>query len=194
MSKISSKSGSIGYGEASWDNGDTKLSSSNYSIIKKANFTPLPLIFKYYKISGLDNSDKISCPFPDHNERSPSFKYYSTTNTFWCFGCSRGNRACDFVMNMENISCSDAAAKILDITSNDYIEEYIDDTASRQDLFKIKIEFCKFIQDCISDYNPNLEKIENICKVYDNLNNKYNLNYDALTSIITKLTHEIKKI
>lgn len=30
------------------------------------------------------------CPLPDHEDRSPSFTVYPETNSWYCFGCSRG--------------------------------------------------------------------------------------------------------
>lgn len=30
------------------------------------------------------------CPWPDHEDRSPSFTVYPETNSCWCYGCLRG--------------------------------------------------------------------------------------------------------
>jgi DNA primase len=29
------------------------------------------------------------CPLPDHEDKTPSFVVYSSSNSWWCFGCSR---------------------------------------------------------------------------------------------------------
>lgn len=33
---------------------------------------------------------KARCPLPGHDDRSPSFVIYPSTNSAWCFGCQRG--------------------------------------------------------------------------------------------------------
>jgi DNA primase len=30
------------------------------------------------------------CPLPDHEDKTPSFTVFLKTNSWWCFGCSRG--------------------------------------------------------------------------------------------------------
>src|SRR5919112_48016 len=30
------------------------------------------------------------CPLPDHEDKTPSFVVYPDSNSWWCFGCSRG--------------------------------------------------------------------------------------------------------
>ena len=41
-----------------------------------------------------------SCPF--HEDKTPSFTIYPTTNTFYCFSCSRGGDVIDFYMELNN--------------------------------------------------------------------------------------------
>lgn len=35
------------------------------------------------------------CPLPDHDDKSPSFNAYPETQSWWCFGCSRGGDVVD---------------------------------------------------------------------------------------------------
>ncbi len=49
---------------------------------------------------------KALCPF--HNEKSPSFTVYPETGSYFCFGCSKGGGALDFIMDYENLQFIDA--------------------------------------------------------------------------------------
>lgn len=37
----------------------------------------------------------VTCPLPDHEDRNPSFNIYQDTNSWFCFGCSRGGDVVD---------------------------------------------------------------------------------------------------
>lgn len=37
------------------------------------------------------------CPFPDHQDKSPSFWCNSISNRFWCFGCKKGGGIVQFL-------------------------------------------------------------------------------------------------
>lgn len=58
------------------------------------------------------NRQGVAC-CPLHNEKTPSFKVYPKTNSFYCFGCGAGGDVIKFVELMEHVSASDAA-KIID--------------------------------------------------------------------------------
>ena len=38
------------------------------------------------------------CPYPDHNEKTPSFSVSPEKNFYYCFGCQRGGDAIKLVM------------------------------------------------------------------------------------------------
>lgn len=52
----------------------------------------------------------ILCPF--HSEDTPSLKTYANDTRWKCFGCGRGGTAIDFVMNLFNLSLSQAIVRI----------------------------------------------------------------------------------
>lgn len=52
------------------------------------------------------------CPFSDHDDSSPSFIIYKSTNSFYCFGCTIGGGPLQFMMRYEKISREDAQKKL----------------------------------------------------------------------------------
>lgn len=52
------------------------------------------------------------CPFPGHNEKTPSFKVHPGRGICKCFGCGRGGNAVNFVMEMEQCSYVEALRRI----------------------------------------------------------------------------------
>lgn len=43
------------------------------------------------------------CPFPDHEDRTPSFVMYQDTQSYYCFGCHKSGSASWFKREMEKI-------------------------------------------------------------------------------------------
>ena len=58
----------------------------------------------------IDRQDRINCFL--HNDKEPSLKLHTETNTWWCYACGEGYTPIDFVMKMHNISALDAAKEI----------------------------------------------------------------------------------
>jgi len=199
LSTTGSNSSSISLWEVANTSGNTgSHEATNKTIIRQANGLSMINLFKYYGLNVNEHTRKIVCPFKGHSggrENTPSFNFYPDTNSFWCFGCKAGTRPCDFVSQMEGIERLEAAIKIIDIFKND-CDDYVnveDDLYA--DKIAIMINFSNFVREKIQLHNTDLEyvtKIEKVCKAYDNLNNKYNLNCEALTSITEKLSFKIE--
>lgn len=56
---------------------------------------------------------KALCPFPDHDDGSPSFGYNSKDLRFHCFGCQRSGNTVQFLSFMERRPMLDIAKEIL---------------------------------------------------------------------------------
>lgn len=59
-----------------------KKNTTNFSVAKAME------LVGYEPVLGVN----VCCPFPDHEDKSPSFRYYEETDTFWCFKCSQSGK------------------------------------------------------------------------------------------------------
>lgn len=54
-------------------------------------------VFDYYDVEDtLSSRRPILCPLPNHDEKTASFHYYESTESFYCFGCGVGGNALTF--------------------------------------------------------------------------------------------------
>jgi hypothetical protein len=129
MQKVSSKSRSDGDGyiecqdsdieeNTGWEDEISNFGKSKVNIIKIANdkfpLSHLVASLKFeekYSPSGWTH--KSSCPFPDHNDSSPSFYYNPKEDRFNCFGCSRFGKSVEYLSYFRKISKTAAAQLIL---------------------------------------------------------------------------------
>ncbi len=201
MRKISSSSGPADNFETSWEDRDSTETSARKKfyrgLIDKANSVPICKIFKHYGLKLNEQEKKIICPFPSHRggrESSASFYFYPQTNSFWCFGCKIGIKCCDFISEMDSISRSKAATKILNLFGSD-----ADDDASYldKDSFKEKVELLMNFSELVRNFREsNFDEksfsfIENICSVFDDISSKHNLSNLALASVLSQLKDKI---
>lgn len=164
--------------------------------IKKANSISLEVLFNYYNIYW--QSKKIKCPLPKHKggkENTPSFQYYPDTNTYYCFGCKSGNKPCDFISSIENISKIEAANKILSLSGTSSIIYNEENNINFSERLELSLDLSNKIREF---YKKHTDKksilfIEEVCKTYDLMNEKYKnkLNNESFKSLIDKLKVKI---
>lgn len=70
-------------------------------------------VIKHYH-PNWDGSEKMICPF--HKEHTPSLNIYSTTKTYYCFGCGAGSTPLDFVADSEGLDIKEDFGAVRDIT------------------------------------------------------------------------------
>jgi DNA primase len=162
--------------------------------ISQANKADLLQIFKSYNIK-FDNSNcKITCPLHNGgNEKTPSFKYYEKSNSFYCFGCKETGHAVEFVSLYEGISKTKAAEKILN--NFDLIEKENKKNKDHYDKTLLLINFSNQVREQIKTLNTEyLNEYENTLKSFDIVITKHNPNKNGIMKIIDKIRFELNQI
>lgn len=166
-------------------------------LIQQANTADLLTILKSY---GVEMSDgyggrKCCCPFPGHNDKSPSFFYYGETNSFNCFGCHSGGKPVQLVSIMEGLTSEEAAKKIV---ANFYIDNTVE-IESNKDYFDRQsaiLEFSSKIRTFMTDNaadNNAIEYAEKLTMVFDTMTEKHTLEVGGLKKLIEKLSKKLEQ-
>lgn len=168
-------------------------SSYKQDSIKQANFVLLSQIFKYYNIN-FDDTNKTTCPFSQHNDKSASFVFYKDTNTFYCFGCQTGFRCVDFVSKIDGTSKNNAAKKILSLFDGQIID-FSDNFTDAKEKLKILNSFSNEILNFKKKFfdKQSRQFIEDLCMIYDDIHYNNSLNNEALRSMTDLFIVKIKK-
>ena len=66
------------------------------------------LVSKYASLKKSGANYKCNCPFPGHNEKTPSFMVSPAKQIAYCFGCHKWWGPIKFVMDIENCEFRDA--------------------------------------------------------------------------------------
>lgn len=92
---------------------------------------------------------KSCCPFPDHEDGTPSFGYNTRDGRFYCFGCRRAGNAVQFLAYMQRRQIVDVAKEILCKVKDpeQLIQEIDNDQDEKTDLLlrRFSIEIREFI-------------------------------------------------
>ena len=86
--------------------------------------THMPMVLAHYGLTFPDHGAqaKINCPFPDHEDSTPSCSVNLEDGRFKCFGCGQQGNIFDFIAGMEGFEANGkgtakAARRALDIMS-----------------------------------------------------------------------------
>ena len=63
------------------------------------------------------------CPFPDHNEKTPSFSVSESKQVYYCFGCKKSGNIFKFLQVMKGLSFPEAIEYLADKASIDIPKE-----------------------------------------------------------------------
>jgi DNA primase len=163
-------------------------------LIARANSANLLEIFTRYDIP-IDGygGKKCCCPLPNHDDNSPSFYYYTDTNSFFCFGCKMAGRAVRFVSLMENVSNEEAADKIIqgyetnpNVVSNNGREH--------REKQKLMLEFSSIIRSFLQSNRDDpqaLEYADRIAKGFDTITGRNEIQNDGIRKVIDKLKDKL---
>lgn len=76
----------------------------------------LEVVSNYADLVQSGEEYKACCPFPDHNDKTPSFTVNPVKGFYHCFGCSRGGDVFEFVKTAEGCSFPEAIEKVKELT------------------------------------------------------------------------------
>jgi hypothetical protein len=71
----------------------------------------ITVVLDYYGLS-VNSTGFANCPF--HQENTPSFKVYTESNSYYCFGCGEHGTVIDFVMRYFHLTTIGAVTKLND--------------------------------------------------------------------------------
>ena len=54
------------------------------------------------------------CPYPDHQEKTPSFSISPDQGLYYCHGCQRGGDAIKLVMDLKSLDFAEAVSYLAD--------------------------------------------------------------------------------
>lgn len=142
---------------------------------------------------------KACCPFPDHQDGTPSFGYNSKDGRFHCFGCHRSGNIVQFLAFMERRSLLEVAKDLLCKfkSPEEVVIELEDNQLEKAD--ELLEEFSKdvrmFLQQYI-DHPKAMNYIEAITWNLDVYLEKHTMDgtisYESLQSRIEKLREYLK--
>jgi hypothetical protein len=198
MHPLQDNSGPNSIGEAFIKDRDVGTDDKDPSkiLIRQANTVELSTVLKYYSIHIEEYSGKCVCPFPFHpHERTPSFKYYKDTNSFFCFGCKSGGGPVNFVSLLDGISKTEAANKI---TAKFHIDPniIIRDSSDFVERQRLLLEFSELIRTFIFDNLDDkhaLEYSEKVGLIFDTINMRHSLDNAGVRSLIKKLQIKLEQ-
>ncbi|PIE85159.1 DNA primase [Candidatus Gracilibacteria bacterium] len=72
------------------------------------NIDIVELVQKYTNLKKAGVNYKAICPFPGHNEKTPSFMVSPPKQIAYCFGCHKGGGALKFIMDIESCEFKEA--------------------------------------------------------------------------------------
>jgi hypothetical protein len=200
MYRVSNTTGPVGYGPLPGETGysatPTTGQSSHQSLIARANAVPITHIFKHYGLRFSPYTHKTTCPFKSHKngrENTPSFTLYENTNSYTCFGCGIGNRAVDFVAEMDQCHPDKAATKILQLFGTKVDEDLLSAIDGTSERTEIMLQFSQAVLEFRQTHQSQhaFQFIEHICWVYDRSNERHDYDNEALRQLVEQCLEHI---
>jgi DNA primase len=86
------------------------------ALVTAVKAIPISDVLRKYGAKPSDIDRHIKCPIPAHGASgaTPSFKVYSDTNSYYCWGCKSAGSTIDLAMAMESKSLVEAALILAD--------------------------------------------------------------------------------
>ncbi len=120
------------------------------------------LVSKYTSLKKSGVNYKSVCPFPWHNEKTPSFMVSSSKQIAYCFGCHKWWWAIKFIMDIENCEFKDAIEILWWYTGIEVNKNF------NKEKHEIKKNIYSLYKDAVNYYKNALNKYPEIKKyVFD---------------------------
>ncbi len=74
----------------------------------KNNVDIVDVVSEYVELKKTGNHYRGRCPFPDHEDREPSFTVYQDTQSYCCYGCESKGDVIDFISQIKGCSFKEA--------------------------------------------------------------------------------------
>lgn len=144
----------VKYLKATFDPGKR---SSSFSVIEAMELVG-------YKPTDTHN---VSCPFPGHDDNSPSFRYYPDSDTFWCFKCSEEKKYFDGIHFLTLMDRTDLIPKLRASSVVAAIDNHTLDDSGR--LWKKTQNGDKLVADFLSSQKIEVKSVTHGRRVYIDL-------------------------
>lgn len=72
------------------------------------NTSIVKIIGKHTKLSPGGRGYMGRCPFPDHNEKTPSFSVDEIKGQYYCFGCKKNGNLMTFLQSFSGMTSDEA--------------------------------------------------------------------------------------
>lgn len=116
------------------------------------------LVSKYASLKKAGANYKCNCPFPGHNEKTPSFMVSPAKQIAYCFGCHRWWWPIKFVMDVENCDFRDAIEILWNYTwikvNTNFNKEKFEEKKSMYSLYK---DAANYYKNALKNY-PEIKK------------------------------------
>lgn len=116
------------------------------------------LVWKYASLKKAGTNYKCNCPFPGHNEKTPSFVVSPAKQLAYCFGCHKWWWAIKFIMDIENCEFKDAIEILWNYTgikvNTNFNEEKFQEKKNMYSLYK---DATNYYKNALKNY-PEIQK------------------------------------
>ncbi len=116
------------------------------------------LVWKYASLKKAGANYKCNCPFPGHNEKTPSFVVSPAKQLAYCFGCHKWWWAIKFIMDIENCEFKDAIEILWNYTgikvNTNFNEEKFQEKKNMYSLYK---DTTNYYKNALKNY-PEIQK------------------------------------
>ncbi|MBE8222153.1 MAG: DNA primase [Bdellovibrionales bacterium] len=115
------------------------------------------------------------CPYPDHNEKTPSFSVSSSKQVYYCFGCKRGGNVYSFLKDIRGFSFTDSIeylANRASIPLEKIKSSYSDFKKTSKNNKDIKKDFIDLNKQALKYFSSQWTKLSKDSEVTKFLNNR----------------------